>query len=311
MDGVVVVDKPTGFTSHDVVAKVRRSLGLDKVGHTGTLDPMATGVLPLVLGRGTKLAQYLTGSAKSYRATLRLGVSTDTLDAEGQVTAEAPVPAGLDAAAIEAALEPLRGAIDQVPPMYSAKKIGGKKLYQLARKGVEVVREAKPVVVHALTQVAFEGHDLTVDVTCSAGTYVRVLAQDIGAHLGCGAHLTALRRTAAGPFTLAQAVALEALTDAPELAAQHLISLSDALREMPRIDVSAEVARRVARGYQLSVADVRSTHHPHFAANDALAVGLLGGALLAVTRAEMGSDELACSRRERRVLKTERVLASA
>lgn len=310
-DGVIVVDKPEGPTSHDVVATVRRKLGIDKVGHTGTLDPMATGVLPLVLGRGTKLARYLTGNDKSYRATLRLGITTRTLDAEGEVVQVRDVPERLDALQLEAALAPLRGPIDQVPPMYSAKKVGGKKLYQLARKGVEIERVAKPVVVHELRVVRCAPPELVFDVTCSAGTYVRVLAQDIGEHLGCGAHLVALRRTAAGPFDLAQAVTLDALVEDPTLLQQHLVPLHRALEEMPRIDITPEMGRMVLRGYQLNVADLRVVQAPSFATGEALAVGLHGGEVIAVTRAEMGSEDLPCARRERRVLKTERVLGAA
>lgn len=310
-DGVIVVDKPEGPTSHDVVATVRRKLNIEKVGHTGTLDPMATGVLPLVLGRGTKLARYLTGANKSYRATLRLGITTRTLDAEGEVVQVRDVPEQLDAATLEAALVPLRGRIDQVPPMFSAKKVDGKKLYQLARKGVEIERVAKPVTVHELRLVRCAPPELVVDVTCSAGTYVRVLAQDIGEALGCGAHLVALRRTAAGQFDLSQAITLDALVADPSLLQEHLVPLHRALKDLPRIDVGPELGRMVLRGYQLSVADVRVVQAPSFASGDALALGVAGGDVIAVTRAEMGSEDLPCARRERRVLKTERVLNAA
>lgn len=310
-DGVIVVDKPEGPTSHDVVATVRRKLKVEKVGHTGTLDPMATGVLPLVLGRGTKLARYLTGADKSYRATLRLGITTRTLDAEGEVVQVRDVPEQLDAATLEAALVPLRGHIDQVPPMFSAKKVDGKKLYQLARKGVEIERVAKPVTVHELRLVRCAPPELVLDVTCSAGTYVRVLAQDIGEALGCGAHLAALRRTAAGQFDLSQAITLDALVTDPSLLQEHLVPLHRALKDLPRIDVGPELGRMVLRGYQLSVADVRVAQAPRFASGDALALGVAGGNVIAVTRAEMGSEDLPCARRERRVLKTERVLGAA
>lgn len=307
MDGVLVIDKPQGPTSHDVVAKVRRGLNIDKVGHTGTLDPMATGVLPLVLGRGTKLAQYLTGGDKSYRATLRLGISTTTLDAEGEVTATRDV-ADASPEAIEAALAPLRGVIAQVPPMYSAKKIDGRKLYELARKGVEVVREAKTVTVHALTLIDVQGHDVTIDVTCSAGTYVRVLAQDIGEHLGAGAHLTALRRTAAGPFGLDAAISLEEALADPALAKTKILPLSHALGGLGRISVGRDIGRQIVRGHQLSVADLRTLDTPSFMLDEPLALSVEDGSLIAVARAEVASDELPCARRDRRALRTERVL---
>ena len=310
MDGVLVIDKPHGPTSHDVVAKVRRALHVDKVGHTGTLDPMATGVLPLVLGQGTKLARYLTGGDKSYRATVTLGVTTRTLDAEGEVVATLPTD-GITEAQVIAALAPLRGAIEQVPPMYSAKKIEGKKLYELARQGVEVAREAKHVRVHALSLAKFTGDTVVVDVTCSAGTYVRVLAQDIGLALGCGAHLSALRRTAAGPFCLAQAMDLGAALADPKAALARVLPLAHALSGLRRIDVSPDVGRSIVRGHQLSVADLRVLDTPSFALDEPLALGLDGGCLIAVARAELASDELPCARRDRRALKTERVLVSA
>ena len=310
MDGVLVIDKPCGPTSHDVVAKIRRGLGIEKVGHTGTLDPMATGVLPLVLGRGTKLAQYLTGGDKSYRATLQLGVTTQTLDAQGEVVLTRPTT-GITPEAIEAALVPLRGTIHQVPPMYSAKKIEGKKLYELARKGVEVVREAKVVTVHALTLVSVAGDEVVFDVTCSAGTYVRVLAQDIGELLGCGAHLTALRRTAAGPFGLDQAIELKSALDDPQMARSHVLPLSHALMGLGRISVGRDIGRQIVRGHQLSVADLRGLDTPAFGLDEPLALALDDGDLIAVARAEVASDELPCARRDRRALRTERVLVQA
>ena len=310
MDGVLVVDKPEGPTSHDVVAKVRRALKVDKVGHTGTLDPMATGVLPLVLGRATKLARYLSGGDKAYRATIELGTTTTTLDKQGEPLLKRPV-GPIDSAALEAALAQLRGPILQVPPMYSAKKIDGKKLYQLARKGVNVEREAKSVIVHELTLLSHEGTTVVIDARCSAGTYVRVLAQDIGEALGCGAHLAALSRTAAGPFGLAEAYALEPLLADPSLVAARLMPVGTALGALPRIDVPQELGNHIRRGYQLSVADLRVVSTPVFACDEALAVGLCGGDVIAVARAEIGSEDLPGSRRERRALKTERVLLPA
>lgn len=309
MDGILVVDKPEGPTSHDVVDKVRRALRVEKVGHTGTLDPMATGVLPLVLGRATKLARYLTGGDKAYRATLRLGITTNTLDAQGEQVLQRPV-GDISEAAIEAALAPLRGKIMQVPPMYSAKKMDGKKLYQLARKGIDVVREAKPVTIYNLELISVSLPEIVFDVRCSAGTYVRVLAQDIGETLGCGAHLAALQRTHAGPFALDQAISLEALLAEPTLAKTRLMPVGMALGGLARIDVSSDVGRMVVRGHQLNVADLRVIDTPTFQTDDALAVGLDGGGVIAVARAELSSDDLPCSRRERRALKTERVLVA-
>ena len=306
MDGVLVVDKPQGPTSHDVVSKVRRILNEKKVGHTGTLDPMATGVLPLVLGRATKLARYLSGDDKTYRATLRLGISTRTLDAEGEITEERPVVATLED--VQRVLAAFVGTIEQIPPMYSAKKIDGRKLYELARKGIEVEREAKAVTLHSITLINFVGSQVVFDVSCSAGTYVRVLAHDIGERLGCGAHLQALHRTVAGPFCIDQAVSLEAIETDPDGALGRLLPLADALIALPRLDVPPNIARLIATGYQLSVADLRTLDTPDFAEDQALAVAVDGGGVIAVARSELASVDIPGSRRDRRALKTERVL---
>lgn len=308
MDGVLIVDKPDGPTSHDVVSKVRRALNVDKVGHTGTLDPMATGVLPLVLGRGTKLARYLTGGDKTYLATVHLGISTRTLDAEGEVVFERPVEVTLEQ--VQQALGELTGTIDQVPPMYSAKKIDGKKLYELARRGIEVERKAKQVTVHFIDLHSFTPPEVTFEVKCSAGTYVRVLAHDLGEKLGCGAYLKALRRTGAGPFHIDQAIALADAVGDPAAALTRVLPLTHALAQLPRIDVSAEVGRMIVSGHQLSVADLRVVDTPDFALDEALALGVDGGDVIAVVRTQLASSELPCSRRDRRALKTERVLAA-
>ncbi|NOJ77377.1 tRNA pseudouridine(55) synthase TruB [Myxococcus xanthus] len=254
MDGVLVIDKPTGPTSFDVVRQVRSLLRLKKVGHTGTLDPLATGVLPLCLGEATKVAGFITEGDKAYDATVRLGSETDTLDAEGQVTAQAPVPA-LTPALIEAALARFRGTFDQVPPMYSAVKVGGKRLYELARAGEEVERAARQVTVYELVLRDFSAERLQLSVRCSKGFFVRTLAQDVGRALGCGAHLEALRRTASGPFTLAQALPL---ADVPELLkegalASRLMTMSHALVELPEVRVGAADAKRVSHGVPVEV----------------------------------------------------------
>ncbi|QQR46360.1 tRNA pseudouridine(55) synthase TruB [Myxococcus xanthus] len=254
MDGVLVIDKPTGPTSFDVVRQVRSLLRLKKVGHTGTLDPLATGVLPLCLGEATKVAGFITEGDKAYDATVRLGSETDTLDAEGQVTAQAPVPT-LTPALIESALARFRGTFDQVPPMYSAVKVGGKRLYELARAGEEVERAARQVTVYELVLRDFSAERLQLSVRCSKGFFVRTLAQDVGRALGCGAHLEALRRTASGPFTLAQALPL---ADVPELLkegtlASRLMTMSHALVELPEVRVGAADAKRVSHGVPVEV----------------------------------------------------------
>jgi tRNA pseudouridine55 synthase len=258
MDGVLVIDKPKGPTSFDVVRQVRSLLKVKKVGHTGTLDPMATGVLPICLGEATKVAGFITEGDKAYEATVRLGVETDTQDAEGKVVAEAPVPP-LTAALLESALGKFRGTFEQVPPMYSAVKVDGKRLYELARAGEEVERAGRQVTVYELTLRDFSSNTLRFSVRCSKGFFVRTLAYDIGRALGCGAHLEALRRTMSGPFTLAQALPL---ADLPEMAqarepvVRRLLSISDALSDMPFVRVSAADAARVSHGVPLEAPPV-------------------------------------------------------
>jgi len=254
---------------------VRTRLGEKKAGHTGTLDPMATGVLPVCLGEATKIAGLITEGDKSYDAVLRLGVETDTLDALGKEVRRAPVPR-LSRERIEDALTRFRGSFLQEPPMYSAVKIAGKRLYEHARAGEEVERAARPVTVHALTLVDFAAEEIQLTVRCSKGFFVRVLAQDVGRALGCGAHLRALRRTHSGPFSLRQAVTLDVL-EKGGAAAVTLVAPADALSEMPAITVDAEQARRVRHGVPLEVAK-----------EGRLRVLGPSGELLAVAEAEQG-----------------------
>ncbi|NBD09033.1 MULTISPECIES: tRNA pseudouridine(55) synthase TruB [Corallococcus] len=256
MDGVLVIDKPLGPTSFDVVRQVRGLLKVKKAGHTGTLDPMATGVLPVCLGEATKVAGYITEGDKAYDAVVRLGVETDTQDAQGKPTAEAPVPP-LTAPLLESVLGRFRGTFEQVPPMYSAVKVAGKRLYELARAGEEVERASRTVTVHELVLRDFSADRLTLSVRCSKGFYVRTLAFDLGRALGCGAHLEALRRTMSGPFTLARSLPLGDLASlSREDVAGRLVSLADALTDLPAVRVGAEDARRVTHGVPVEVAPV-------------------------------------------------------
>jgi len=213
IDGILVIDKPTGMTSNAVLQRIKRHLGAAKAGHTGSLDPLATGVLPLCFGEATKFSQWLLDADKAYRAEGKLGAITDTGDSDGQTVATHDLPEGLDEAMLQRALEPLRGEIDQVPPMYSALKHKGQPLYKLARAGHEVERKARRVTIKALSLVSFTGDRFEIDVLCTKGTYVRSLVESIGENLGCGAHITALRRTAAASFSLADAVPMSALED--------------------------------------------------------------------------------------------------
>lgn len=242
IDGVLVLDKPAGMTSHDVVQAVRRILGQRRVGHTGTLDPDATGVLVVCLGRATKLVQYLQAGEKTYAATMVLGRETSSQDAAGTVVAE--VDAGhLGASDLQAVLPRFRGEIEQVPPMVSAVRVDGERLHEKARRGETVERAARRVTVHRLELADFrpELHpEASLVVTCSAGTYVRTLAHDIGAALGVGGSLTALRRTVNGPFTVDDAVGLDELRSAAETGHvdQLLLSPREAVRGLPAVEVS-------------------------------------------------------------------------
>lgn len=208
--GYVVIDKPGGWTSHDVVARVRRLVGERRVGHAGTLDPAATGVLPVAVGLATRTVEYLSDSSKAYRAWIRFGVTTDSADGDGAVTATCD-PSGLDLDTINQTLESFRGTISQRPPMHSAIRVHGKRLYELARQGVEIEVQAREIVIHVLQVVEWSSPELCFDVECSKGTYVRSLARDIGEAVGVGAYLARLVRTRSGPFTLADAISLDAL----------------------------------------------------------------------------------------------------
>jgi tRNA pseudouridine55 synthase len=252
--GVLVVDKTAGVTSFDVVAVVRRRLGLRRVGHAGTLDPAATGVLPMLLGEATKLMGYLADQDKEYVATLRLGVTTDTGDLGGRVLAEAPVPL-LDRLQVEQASRAFVGGIKQVPPMYSAVHHGGRRLYELAREGVEVVREPREVVIHAIHVEEVELPRVRLRVVCGKGTYVRTLAADLGAALGCGAAVERLVRTRVGPFALTDAVPWAALVGEPSAALWARVQPADrALADWPAVRLDARGAARFEHGQPVETA---------------------------------------------------------
>lgn len=253
----MLVDKPSGWSSNGVLQKVRWLFQAQKAGHTGALDPLATGLLPVCLGEATKFSRFLLDADKAYRATARLGVRTDTLDAEGTVVDTRPVPA-LQRAAVEQLLaDRFTGAIEQVPPMYSALKRDGQKLYDLARQGKTVEREARPVDIHSLTLVELNAGELVLDVHCSKGTYIRTLVDDIGQALGCGAHVTALRRTRHGRFSLDQAQPLQALIErqetlGPEALDDWLLPLQSLLVDLPVVELSAAQGLRFSHGNPIS-----------------------------------------------------------
>ncbi|MDC8805224.1 tRNA pseudouridine(55) synthase TruB [Halomonas pacifica] len=248
IDGVLLLDKPQGLSSNQALQRARRLYQAQKAGHTGTLDPMATGLLPVCFGEATKFSSQLLDADKVYRARLRLGVTTTTGDAEGEVLQERPVPA-LDEASIEAVLARFRGEIEQLPPMYSALKHQGRPLYELAREGKTIERAVRRVTVYDVRLLALEGEEFTLEASVSKGTYIRTLAEDIGEALGCGAHLTALRRLKTGPFTAEGMLALEALEGLDDAERQaHLLPMDVLVAHLPSLTVAADAAKRLTHG---------------------------------------------------------------
>jgi tRNA pseudouridine55 synthase len=260
--GVLLLDKPQGLSSNQALQAAKRLFNANKAGHTGSLDPLATGLLPLCFGEATKVSSYLLEADKRYRARCRLGVRTDSADAEGEVIAEKPVPGDLDSAAIEGALEPLRGDIEQIPPMYSALKHQGKRLYELARQGVEVERKPRPVRIVRYELVGREGDELDFEIECSSGTYVRTLIDDLGQALGCGAHVIALRRLGVQPFDDSGMYTLEELESMSlEERDAALIPVDAALTRWPAIEFAAESARYVKQGQAVWVSNAPVSGH--------------------------------------------------
>jgi tRNA pseudouridine55 synthase len=284
LDGVLLLDKPVGLSSNDALIRAKRLYLAKKAGHTGTLDPLASGLLPLCFGEATKFSQDLLDADKTYEATMRLGIRTTTGDAEGEVLEMRDV--GCDEAAVAAALTRFLGDIVQVPPMYSALKRDGKPLYEYARAGQTVEREGRVVTIHALEMLACALPDVTFRVTCSKGTYVRTLAEDIGAALGCGAHLVALRRTGVGALTLAHAVTLDALSDAqPDERDRWLQPVDALLSTFPSLQLGGDATRRFLHGQRLRLAEL-----PALDAAPGSRVRVYGddGRLLGVARAADG-----------------------
>ena len=249
MNGIVIVDKPQGWTSQDVTARLRRVYATRRIGHGGTLDPMATGVLPVFVGRATRGVEFFEHAEKTYETVLLLGRTTDTQDVTGATLAEKAVH--LSPADIERVLPRFRGEILQVPPMYSALKVNGKKLYELARKGQEVERQPRPITVFELTNLGFDGTRLSLRVKCSKGTYIRTLCQDIGEALGCGGCMEALRRVRAGEYGIEDAVPLEQLLES-ETPEQYLRSLDTMFAHCPAVTLTANQEKRCRNGNPFS-----------------------------------------------------------
>lgn len=252
ISGVLVVDKPVGLTSHDVVQVVRKGTNIRRAGHTGTLDPRASGVLVILIGPAVRLSEYVSASDKRYQAILRLGATTDTYDAEGKITSSRPVE-HITEAQFEEALQKYVGKIEQVPPPYSAVKVKGRKAYEMARQGEEVDLAPRTITVYSLELLEWAPPEAVIDVYCSSGTYVRSLAYDLGETLGCGAHLVGLRRTKSGRFTLRDAVPLRKLKDAFEDGTwyQYLIPAAEALSDWPAVELSEEEIDNIRHGHRV------------------------------------------------------------
>ena len=296
MDGILIIDKPVGLTSHDVVARLRRILKTKRIGHTGTLDPFATGVLVMLIGKATRLAQFLDKDAKEYAAIVRFGFETDTGDRTGELRIANCELRDFSDDELETILKDFRGEIEQTPPMYSAKKIDGVKLYELARKGVEVERKAVKVSIYELetiqpqrTQRNTEGksedqkpktEDHALRVLCSAGTYIRTLAEDIGRRLGTGAHLAELRRTRAGKFDLSKALTIEQLenTVLENKLADYLISMNEAVSHLAKVVLSETEIKDVQNGkrlrFEIEAAEANQTVRMIDQTENLVAIGL-------------------------------------
>jgi tRNA pseudouridine55 synthase len=284
-DGVLLVDKPAGITSTRALAMAKRALGSLKAGHTGTLDPFATGLLPLVFGEATKFSRFLIDSDKSYLATLRLGATSTTGDTEGEIVEGAPVK--LTMLEIEAISRELVGVSMQIPPMHSAVRIKGQRLYDLARQGIEVTREPRSIRIDYLEIVGFSAENLVISVKCSKGTYVRTLAETLGERLGCGAYLTGLRRTATGAFQVQEAVTPEALhAMGPEAARERLLPVEVLVASLSRADLGEREAWAIRNGQVIPVdpAWPAGERAVYGAAGEFIGVGAVSQGRLSATR---------------------------
>ena len=263
IDGVILLDKPTGISSNDALQKVKRIYFAEKAGHTGALDPLATGMLPICLGEATKFSQFLLDSDKRYRVIAKLGERTDTSDSDGEVVETRPVD--VDLAKLEASIDKFRGESDQVPSMFSALKYQGKPLYEYARKGIEVPRESRKITVYEIVLHRFEGDEVEMEVHCSKGTYIRTIVDDLGEMLGCGAHVTMLRRTGVAKYPYERMVTLEQLNELLEQAHREevaprdlldplLLPMDTAVEDLPEVNMNAELTDLVQHGMPVQVA---------------------------------------------------------
>jgi len=281
MNGIVIVDKPQGWTSQDVTARLRRVFNTRRIGHGGTLDPMATGVLPVFVGRATRGVEFFEHAEKTYETVLRLGLTTDTEDITGTALTESTVT--VTEADILAVLPQFRGEILQVPPMYSALKVDGKKLYELARKGVEVERKPRPITIHELKLLGMEEAGVRLRVRCSKGTYIRTLCKDIGEHLSCGGCMAALRRVSAGEYTAEEAVPLQELleTQTPEV---FLRPVDTMFRNFPQVTLTAKQEIRCRNGNSFSLAIADGTYRAYAQNGDFLALSKVENGIMSTIK---------------------------
>jgi len=285
MDGILIVDKPSGFTSHQVVKKVKRILKATKVGHGGTLDPLATGVLPIFINRATKLAPFLMNGTKRYRATLRLGIETDTQDREGKITAESNYVTK-DPQLIIKTLNSFKGTIEQTPPMFSALKVQGIALYKLARKGILLDLKTRKVQIHEIKVIDITLPHVTFVVCCSPGTYIRTLCADVGKKLECGAHLVELKRLRSGNFRLDDSISLDQLQLLTEqnLLKENLCSLSELFKVLPMVMVENQVTTIFKKSRFISVSQLKNIPLPSLKKGDILKVTSREESLIAVVQ---------------------------
>lgn len=293
VEGVLVIDKATGISSYDVIRVVKRRLSPEKIGHTGTLDPLASGVLPVVINGATKIIPFLDERVKRYEGTLRLGIVTDSDDSTGRVIKEIPLNgAVLTKDRIRRVFERFVGRIKQVPPMFSAAKHHGRPLYKLARRGIQVERREREVEIFSLEIIGIDGPLVDFRVSCSRGTYVRTLSREVGDALGVGAHLCRLRRTSSGPFSLDNSVTLaefDRLVEGGEID-KRIITLREALGSMPEIEVGGDLGNRIRTGHQVFLRDLKGFRLPWLERNQWVKI-LHGGEIVAIAEAQVGDSD--------------------
>jgi tRNA pseudouridine55 synthase len=289
ISGVLVIDKPVGMTSHDVVQAVRNGTGIRRAGHTGTLDPRASGVLVILLGPAVRLSEYVSASDKRYQAIVRLGASTDTYDADGRFTQQSTDPFSVTEEQFEEALKQFEGEIEQTPPPYSAVKVQGRRAYDMARKGQEVELSPRKITVHHLEVLEWAPPEVVVDVHCSSGTYVRSLANDVGNALGCGGYLVGLRRTKSGRFSLRDATPLRKLQEAFRAGNwyQHLIPAAEALSDWPSVELDPDQVEAVKHGHRVPAPTGVQTVGDNFVRGVSMA-----GELVALMQLDLETHEL-------------------